>query len=208
LTVGFDLDMTLIDSRPGIAAVYRALAAETGVYIDVDAAVSRLGPPLSEELARWFPPAQVDAMGDLYRALYPDIAITQTPLLPGAAEAIAAVRAVGGRVLVITAKFAGNAALHLKYAGVDADVLVGWAWADGKRDALREHAAAAYVGDYVADMQAARDAGSVVAVGVTTGPCSEAELTAAGADVVLGDLREFPAWFSNSKLLGLGPTPR
>lgn len=30
LTVGFDLDMTLIDSRPGIAAAFQALSAETG----------------------------------------------------------------------------------------------------------------------------------------------------------------------------------
>ena len=34
LVVGFDLDMTLIDTRPGIAAVWDALAAETGVTID------------------------------------------------------------------------------------------------------------------------------------------------------------------------------
>ena len=31
LVVGFDLDMTLIDTRPGIAAVWDALSAETGV---------------------------------------------------------------------------------------------------------------------------------------------------------------------------------
>ncbi|BFO22549.1 hypothetical protein SHKM778_89370 [Streptomyces sp. KM77-8] len=43
-TVGFDLDMTLIDSRPGIRACYLALAARTGAYIDADLAVSRLGP--------------------------------------------------------------------------------------------------------------------------------------------------------------------
>ena len=30
LTVGFDLDMTLLDTRPGIKATYDALAAETG----------------------------------------------------------------------------------------------------------------------------------------------------------------------------------
>ncbi|CAO0837165.1 hypothetical protein SMICM17S_05890 [Streptomyces microflavus] len=41
LTVGFDLDMTLIDSRPGIAAAYRALSAETGVRIDDALVVSR-----------------------------------------------------------------------------------------------------------------------------------------------------------------------
>ena len=59
LVVGFDLDMTLIDSRPGIAVALDALSAETGVPIDSAAAVSRLGPPLDEELAYWFPAEQV-----------------------------------------------------------------------------------------------------------------------------------------------------
>lgn len=31
-------------------------------------------------------------------------------------------------------------------------------------------------------------------MGVTTGPCDAAELREAGADVVLNDLTEFPAW--------------
>ena len=44
--VGFDLDMTLIDSRPGIAAAFAELSARTGVAIDTDQVVSRLGPPL------------------------------------------------------------------------------------------------------------------------------------------------------------------
>lgn len=48
--------MTLIDSRPGIRAAYRALTARTGVFVDADLAVSRLGPPLRTELSQWFPP--------------------------------------------------------------------------------------------------------------------------------------------------------
>jgi phosphoglycolate phosphatase len=206
--VGFDLDMTLIDSRPGIAATFRALAADTGVYIDADAAVTRLGPPIREELSRWFPVAQVDEMGDRYRALYPVFAIEKTALLPGATEAIAAVHDAGGQVMVITAKFTANAALHLAHCDVDVDVLIGSAWADGKRDALRDHGAVAYVGDHIADMKSARGAGPVVAIGVTTGPCSQDELIAAGADVVLADLRGFPVWLNGAKLLGSEQTPR
>lgn len=199
--VGFDLDMTLIDSRPGIAAVFRALSAETGVYIDADAAVTRLGPPLDLELSNWYPTAAVPEMADRYRALYPTIAIEPTTLMPGVASSIEAIRAVGGRVIVITSKFAGNAALHLEHCGIVADELVGWAFADGKRDALRQHGAHAYVGDFIADMVAARSAGSM-AIGVVTGPSSEQELISAGADVVLSNLRQFPEWFALSKLFG------
>lgn len=59
LTVGFDLDMTLLDTRPGIKATYLALSAETGTYIDADLAVTRLGPPLTVELTNWFTEEQL-----------------------------------------------------------------------------------------------------------------------------------------------------
>lgn len=86
LTVGFDLDMTLIDSRPGIRAAYQALSAETGIYIDADLAVTRLGPPLELELAHWFPAARIQEMGDRYRAIYPEYAITPSPRHDGRAR--------------------------------------------------------------------------------------------------------------------------
>ncbi|OEV09531.1 haloacid dehalogenase, partial [Streptomyces nanshensis] len=117
-TVGFDLDMTLIDSRPGIHATWRRLAAETGVRIDADLVVTRLGPPLAQELAYWFPEEEIPAMAARYRALYPDHAIAPTTALPGARAALDAVRAAGGRTLVVTAKHRPSAALHLDHLGL------------------------------------------------------------------------------------------
>src|SRR4051812_27163700 len=104
LTVGFDLDLTLIDSRAGIAAAYRALADRTGVHIDAALVVTGLGPPLETEMANWFPPSEVPAAVALYRSMYPDLAVPPTVLMPGAADAVAAVRDAGGRVMVVTAK--------------------------------------------------------------------------------------------------------
>ena len=199
LTVGFDLDMTLVDSRPGIAATYRLLGALTGVEIDADAVVARLGPPLEQEIARWYPPEQVTSAVERYRTLYPDHAVLPSPALPGAPEALAAVRAAGGRVLVVTAKMPALAELHLRHLGLPFDELYGFAWADGKAAALRSAGATAYVGDHVADMVAARDAG-VIGIGVTTGPCSAGELVVAGADVVLPDLRAFPPLLARIQL--------
>ena len=190
--VGFDLDMTLVDSRPGIAATYRRLAALTRTSIDADLAVSRLGPPLEQEIAEWYPAEAVPDAVALYRSLYPHHAITPSPALPGAAEALAAVREAGGRVIVVTAKKAELAALHLDHLGLVTDEVRGLAWAEGKAAALRECRAVVYVGDHVADMAAARAAG-VRAIGVATGPCPADELLAAGAEVVLRDLRGFPA---------------
>ncbi|MET7293276.1 haloacid dehalogenase-like hydrolase [Streptomyces griseoloalbus] len=195
-TVGFDLDMTLIDSRPGIRACYQALAERTGTYIDADLAVTRLGPPLADELINWFPAERVAETADLYRAMYPAYAIAATPALPGAREAIAAVREAGGRAIVVTAKYEPNAKLHLAHLGIEPDAVIGDLWAEQKALALREHEAAVYVGDHVGDVRGARTAGAL-SVAVATGPCDEAELREAGADVVLAGLTEFPRWFSD-----------
>ncbi|MEU6143087.1 HAD family hydrolase [Streptomyces sp. NPDC047081] len=193
LTVGFDLDMTLIDSRPGIRACYLALSERTGTYIDADLAVTRLGPPLAEELVNWFPESEIEAMSDLYRSMYPSIAIAATPAMAGAREAIDAVRAAGGRAVVVTAKYEPNAKLHLEHLGIRPDEVVGDLWAEQKAEALREHGAAVYVGDHVGDVRGARKA-DALSVAVATGPCSTEELASAGADVVLGDLTQFPGW--------------
>ena len=197
--VGFDLDMTLVDSRPGIAATYRALTAQTGVYIDADAAVNRFGPPLDGELARWFPAERIAEAGDLFRALYPDHAVTTSPALPGVAEALAAVRSCPGRIVVITGKYEPNARRHLDHLGLTVDGLVGWAWGAGKTTALGDHRAHIYVGDHPEDMVSAVD-GGVVAVGVATGGWAAADLTAAGAQIVLNDLTEFPAWLAEQRV--------
>lgn len=195
LTVGFDLDMTLIDSRPGIKAVYDRLAAETGTFVDSALAITRLGPPLEEELANWFPEHLIADMVERYRALYPDHAIAPTPAMPGAVDAVAAVRAAGGRPLVVTAKYGPNARLHLDHVGIEAD-LRGGQWAEAKARALIEYGATVYVGDHTGDVRGARAAGAL-SVAVATGPCGAAELRAAGADVVLDDLTEFPEWFAD-----------
>ncbi|MDV5147482.1 haloacid dehalogenase-like hydrolase [Streptomyces sp. SBC-4] len=193
LTVGFDLDLTLIDSRPGIKAAWEAFAAETGATIDADLVVTRLGPPLEHEMAYWFPEEQVAEMVVRYRALYPAYAIEPSPPMPGARDAIQAVRDAGGRTIVVTAKNGPHAELHLEHLGIEPDAVVGGLWAEGKAEALRAHDAQVYVGDHVGDVRGAATAGAL-AVAVATGPCAPEELRAAGADVVLTDLTDFRPW--------------
>ncbi len=193
LTVGFDLDMTLIDSRPGIKVCWEALAAETGADIDADLVVSRLGPPLEQELAHWFPADEIPALAERYREMYPAYAIGPSPAMPGAREAVAAVRAAGGRAIVVTAKHEPSAKLHLDHLGIEPDAVIGWLWAEAKGEALKEYGASVYVGDHLGDVRGARTAGAL-SLAVPTGPCSAEELRAEGADVVLADLTEFPQW--------------
>jgi phosphoglycolate phosphatase len=193
VVIGFDLDMTLIDARIGIAATYRALTARTGVYVDADAVVARLGPPLRVELANWFPPEQVEDAVREYRALYPEHLNKSCRMMPGAGDAVGAVRRHGGRVVVVTSKLGRFAQAHLDHVGLVVDEIAGDRFGDGKTAAIIAHRVGIYVGDHVADVRAARAAGAV-AVGVVTGPSTEAELVTAGADTVLPDLRQFGAW--------------
>ncbi|MCD0485737.1 HAD family hydrolase [Streptacidiphilus sp. ASG 303] len=205
LTVGFDLDMTLLDTRPGIRATYDAVAAETGVRIDSALAVTRLGPPLEVELAHWFPEHRIPEVADRYRELYVDIAVPACVPLPGAAEAVAAVRAHGGRVVVVTGKHGPNAQRHLDHVGLAVDALAGSVWAQQKGEALRAEAASVYVGDHLGDITGARAAGAL-AVAVATGPYGAEALREAGADAVLEDLTAFPAWLDGH--LAGAPSPR
>ncbi|MEU5695754.1 HAD hydrolase-like protein [Actinosynnema sp. NPDC020468] len=208
-TVGFDLDMTLIDPRPGMAAVMAAVAAESGYPLDGEHFANNLGPPL-DMVYRSFgvPEEDVPDLVARFRALYPRIVIPATVALPGAAEALAAVRDLGGTTVVVTGKYRANAALHLAALGWEVDHLFGELWSTGKAEALKAHDAAVYVGDHVGDVRGAKAAGAL-AVGVESGPCSAAELLAEGADVVLTSLEEFPAWLRGTFSAGASsPAPR
>ena len=199
LVVGFDLDMTLIDTVPGFAATLEALGTELGVDLPVAELTEKLGPPLDVILGPHVPADRLAEAGDRFRALYPELAVTSVPVLPGAHEALAAVRRHGGRTLLVTGKYAPNAQRHVDHLGLDVDHLEGWVWGVLKGKALQEHGAQVYVGDHVHDVEGAHAAG-ITSVSVLTGGCDEAELRAAGTDVVLPDLRAFPAWLDEHVL--------
>ena len=193
--VGFDLDMTLIDSRRAIMAAFAAVAADTGVPINPAAVDSRLGIKLEDELAFWFPADQVAPAMRIYREHYLRLAGPLTSVLPGAREAMAAVRAAGARAVVITAKYELTARLSLDGVGLAPDELFADAHGPEKAAVLAGLGATAYVGDTPADMAAAVQA-RVHAVGVTTGSFTARELRAAGADLVLASLAEFPVRYA------------
>lgn len=196
---GFDLDMTLIDSRPAIMASFAELAADTGVAIDPAEVDRRLGIKLQDELAYWFPPAEIDRVVRIYRSHYLRVLSGLTTLLPGADAALAAVRAAGARALVITAKYEGTARLSLDSVGLTADELFADAHGPEKAEILTARGVAVYVGDTPADIRAAVTAGAHP-VGVTTGSFTASQLRAAGAADVLASMTEFPELYA--KIIG------
>lgn len=196
LCVGFDLDMTLIDPRPGMVKVIDALAMEFGIALHGERFADALGPPLGTALrAVGAPDELIDVLIRRFRALYPEYVVGHTAALPGAAAALEAVAAAGGRTLVVTGKYRPNALLHLEALRMQVDEVIGELWSEGKAAALSEHGASVYVGDHLGDIRGARAAGAL-AVTVPTGPYSADELREGGADVVLASLLEFPDWLA------------
>ena len=199
LVVGFDLDMTLIDTIGGFAATLEVLGAELGITFPTETMTSRLGPPLGHLLRDHMPEDQVTPATDRFREIYPEHAVLPTPAFAGAHDAIAAVRRAHGRVLLVTGKYTRNAQLHVDHLAFDVDHLAGEVWGAGKGDVLRAQGASVYVGDHVHDVEGALAAG-ITSVSVLTGGCTEDELRAAGTHVVLRDLTEFPAWLEGHLL--------
>jgi phosphoglycolate phosphatase-like HAD superfamily hydrolase len=197
LVVGFDLDMTLIDTRVGFLATLDALAQELEIAFPRDIA-DKLGPPLDQMLEPHLPLDRIPAAIDRFRELYPLAAVPPTPAFPGAHDAIAAVRRLGGRVLLVTGKFTPNARRHVDHLGFDVDMVYGEVWGIGKGEVLREQQASVYVGDHVHDVEGALAAGAT-SVSVLTGGCSREELLDAGTHVVLDDLQGFPEWLAGSE---------
>ena len=204
MVVGFDLDMTLVDSTEGIiATLAAAIAACPGgerVHIGRAEVWPYVGLPLDVTFAGLAPMVDPDVAIHEYRSRYGEIGVPLTRLLPGAIEALHAVREAGGRVLVVSAKAEIGVRQVLTRVGLDApglhpDVVVGGLFGAAKGERLISEGADVYVGDHSGDVQAARVAGALSVV-VCTGPERADTLVAAGADVVLDDLLGFPKWLS------------
>jgi phosphoglycolate phosphatase len=201
--VGFDLDMTLVDSAAGIAATLRAALGELGRTITDEQVWPTVGIPLEAALEAIMPDVDAVAVVRRYRELYPEHGVGPITALPGAFEVFEAVQGAGGRVLVVSAKAEAAVLAVLAHVGlggpdVRPDRIAGGLFAAAKGAVLREERADVYVGDHPGDVEAAR-AGGAVAVAVATGPHTAAQLRAAGADVVLTDLRQLPAWLRENR---------
>lgn len=191
--IGFDLDMTLVDSAAGIISSVQHVCAQFGVSADAEEIRATIGLPLDRVFPRWLPDHPYDVLLAAYREHYAEHGVPLTVALPGADRALAVAREAGAKIIVVTAKHGPIAERVLGVAGLEVDVVVGESFAEQKATVLIEHAASIYVGDHPGDMRAAQVAGAT-GVAVSSGPSSEVELTRAGAHVVLDDLTQFEPW--------------
>jgi len=190
--IGFDLDMTLVDSADAIVDSIRHTCREYGVEIDEDHVRAGVGLPLDRVFPDYIPDVPYAEALEIYRARYLSHGLAMQVLLPGAREALEAVTGDGCTILVVSAKKDTHVRAVLDEVGLSPFVrdIVGERFAETKSAALREASARVYVGDHVGDVVGARGAGAVA-----TGPTSRADLERAGADVVMDDLTGFVGWW-------------
>ena len=208
-----DLDGTLIDSRPGIAASCEAALRALGHTPDPSFDVTPLiGPPLPQVISRLlerYGDDRVDAGIAAYRAHYGEVGLHQAAVYPGIVDAL---RLLSARAtcFVVTSKrslyavrIIGGLGLADRFRGVYGTEPDGSL--DDKADliaaVLRTEGLAArdtvMVGDRSHDMVGAR-ANFVRPVGVLWGYGSRTELEAAGADALLA---------APADLVALAPAP-
>lgn len=195
--VGFDLDLTLVDTRARILQATVAAFADFDVAMDPALVAPHLGIPLADKVAALAPHLEAAPFVAAYREHYYRGDAPHAPATPGASQALDAIHAAGDRAVVVTAKveWMGRDALADAELLSRVDAVHGDLFAAQKSVALLREGAWAYVGDHPGDMQAARGAGAI-AVGVTTGANDERALRRAGADVVLAGLSDFPVWYA------------
>lgn len=196
--IGFDLDMTLVDSADAIVACVAHTCAVYGFEVDETAVRATVGLPLDRVFPDLMPGVEYADALEVYRAHYLSHGLAMQSLLPGARESLEAVTRAGFRVVVVSAKKDSHVQAVLDTVGLApyVDEVVGERFAETKADALRERGALVYVGDHVGDVVGALGAGAV-AVAVATGPTSKEQLAAAGGDPVLDDLTVFVPWWES-----------
>jgi phosphoglycolate phosphatase len=214
----FDFDGTLADSYPAITASVNHVRGLYGLgplsVAEVRPHVGRGAPSLlTHTVGAGDPDANVAA----YKAHHPSVLRSGTALLPGAAEALAALAGRGLKLGVCSNKPVAFTRELLAILGLTdrfAAVL-------GPEDVARPKPApdmllaaldrlgvapaeALYVGDMTVDVQTARAAGVAVWV-VPTGSDTADALRQAGPDRLLRDLHELPVLLASAGGRGSGP---
>lgn len=118
----FDLDGTLVDSRPGIVAALNATLTAMGQpELPESELVGRIGPPINETWAALLqrPDDQVADVVEAYRERYATLMLDGTHVYPGVARLLELLAGEGHLMAVATSKAQALAVELLEHLGLD-----------------------------------------------------------------------------------------
>ncbi|MDE2365067.1 MAG: HAD hydrolase-like protein [Hyphomicrobiales bacterium] len=196
-TAFFDLDGTLIDSKPGITGALRYALAEMGETVpcadDLDWVI---GPPMIESLRKLVGEARAAAAQKVYRARYAEVGLAGNRVYDGMADVLQRLQAEGWALYVATSKLRAFARQIIGHLGFDRFFReVYGAEADGSlmhktellahvlRETRVDPARAVMIGDRRHDVIGAR-ANGLPTIGALWGYGGTRELEEAGAAVL------------------------
>lgn len=201
-----DLDGTIIDSEPGIVSSCRGAMEALGFAMPERTEIAHLiGPPIADAMAYLLRGQGVDRVAEAvaaYREDYGRRGLFDCTSYSGIADALRTLREKGARLVLATSKrrdFAERILAHIGIislfeavygSGPDAasahkDRMI----ADILQELDLDPAVSVMVGDRRFDIAGAH-ANGIRAIGVLWGYGSEAELTEAGADLLITSTRE------------------
>ena len=205
-TVLFDLDGTLINSKPGITKCTQYALEFFGVTEpDADKLECFIGPPLIESFQKYygFSPDKAKEAVAKYRERYHSVGIYECELYPDVEETLQRLKTAGYRIAMASSKPEVSCKQIMEHFGLDGyfDEIVG-ATLDGRIDskisvlrevlrrlATRNLSELCLVGDTRFDALGAKEAG-IDCVGVTYGFGSRRELLESGVIEVCNSMKE------------------
>jgi membrane protein len=213
--VFFDIDGTLVDSNEQHVAVWSFVFRDEGHPQEEDAIRAQIGkggdqliPALLPDAGEALRTRLAEEHGERFKALYLD----HVRAFEGAADLIRRVRASGRKVVLASSAKQAELDHYIDLLGVrdELDATASADDADASKPAPDIFAIALeragvppeevlVVGDTPYDIEAAQRAG-IAAIGLTSGPFSEAELKDAGAIAVYADVAALLADFDRSPL--------
>jgi len=199
----FDLDGTLVDSLPTIAAAMAEAARMHGLAATAEQIVPHIGAPMNLLVEEIYgvSPEFAQAVNEDYVRIYHSQFIGLTPPSPGAGALLNALGAAGVRMAIVTNKRDEGARLMTDIQGWDHhfEVVHGRESGAPKPEPEAAFAAlrklgvspteAAFVGDTEFDMNCGRDAGIAVVIGLV-GSRGADRLRAEGATHIVQSLDE------------------
>jgi phosphoglycolate phosphatase len=202
-----------VDSLPAIAVSVERTLEDLNAPQPADETLRALvGAPLNLVFAGVLGPTRADLIEPAiarYRAHFDDVGMTRIAAFAGIDTALAAFRAAGHSMRVVTARSAPSATLILRQLGIDVyfehvhappPETRAYDKADYVKAALEAADAGAdralFVGDRADDVRAARTHG-VAAIGVLWGNGSQEELESAGAAYVAASVADLVAWITS-----------